>query len=207
MSERPARIDLAPPPEVVQAARATMGAIDLDPYSTPSINGLVLAARFYDRDSEDLEAVLARPWEASNGGRLFAGIPAGAGATRRLLNKILREYRGGRINEAFIWIAHNETLIRAPWIWDFPLCLPFRRLRPCYWEDELERWQTVAPSDWSALLYLPPASPPEDFYTKLSRFHSACSPLGRIVFDSNSGEDEWQRAYELRIGSAYDYRS
>lgn len=207
MSKRPDRVDLAPPPEVVRVARATLGAIDLDPYSTPAINGLVLAARVYDRDREDLDAVLARPWEVSGEGRVFAGPPTGAGVSRRLLNKLLQEYRSGRVRQAVIWLGHNETLIRVPWLWDFPLCLPFRRLRPCYFDDELEEWRTVAPSDWSAIIYLPPASPPEAFHSGLSRFYVACGPLGRVVLDSNSGDDDWQRHYEVLHGRPFCYRS
>lgn len=207
MSGTPARVDLAAPPEVVVAARATMGAIDLDPYSTPLINQLVLAARIYDRDQEDFDDVLARPWQCAGEGRLFSAPPTGAGVSRRLLNKTLREYRAGRIQQALLWLGHNETLIKVPWVWDFPLCIPFRRLKPSYWDGELEQWRSVAPSDWSAVVYLPPAAPPEAFHTRLSRFHVAFNGLGRVVFDSNSGEDEWQRPYEVLMGRSYCYHA
>lgn len=206
MNEQPPRCELAPPPEVITLARAVLGAIDLDPYSTPAINGLVGAARFHDRDSLDFNALLAMDWDCPGEGRLFAGPPSGAGVTRRLLNKTLREYRAGRIQQALLWLAHNETLIRAPWLWDFPLCIPFRRLRPCFYDDELEQWRTVSPSDWSALLYLPPASPPVAFATALSRFCVAAAPLGRVVFDSSSGDDTWQHSYQSLIGRPYNYR-
>lgn len=204
--DRPDRCDLAPPLDVIQAARSTMGAVDLDPYGSAQNNELVIAARYYDRDTEDFNMVIARDWDCPGEGRVFIGPPAGAGATRRLLNKCLREYRAGRIQQAVIWVAHNETLIRAPWVWDFPICIPFRRLRPCYWDDELEEWRTISPSDWSAIVYLPPASPPEAFYTKLSRFHVSFNAIGRIVFDANSGEDEWVRPYEVLTGKPYNYR-
>lgn len=207
MSARPDRVDLAPPPEVVRAARATLGAIDLDPYSTALINGLVLAGRIYDRDQEDFDAVLARPWDSRGDGRVFIGPPTGAGVSRRLLHKLLAEYRSGRVRQAVVWLGHNETLIRTPWLWDFPMCLPFRRLRPCYFDDELEEWRSVAPSDWSAIVYLPPASPPEAFHTGFSRFAVAFGALGRVVFDSGSGDDDWQRHYQVLTGRAYDFRS
>lgn len=204
--ERPDRCELSPPIDVITGARATMGAIDLDPYSTSLNNRLVLAARYYDRDTEDFNQLIAKPWESPGEGRVFAGPPVGAAANRRILNKCLTEYRAGRIQQALIWVAHNETLIRTPWVWDFPICIPFRRLRPCYWDEELEEWRTVSPSDWSAIVYLPPATPPELFYTKLSRFHVSFNAMGRIVFDSNSGEDAWQRPYELLTGKPYSYR-
>jgi len=206
MSERPAKCDLAPPPEVLTPARAVLGAIDLDPYSTPVINRLVLAARLYDRDRDDIETVLARPWECPGQGRVFLGPPIGAGASRRLLNKTLREYRAGRVRQALIWLGHNETIIRAPWLWDFPLCLPFRRLRPCYYDEELDEFRTVSPSDWSALVYLPPSDSAADFHAHLSRFHVAFAPLGRVVFNQYSGEDDWVAAYQQTMKHPYNYR-
>jgi hypothetical protein len=207
MGERPSKCDLAPPPPVVAAARAVLGAIDLDPYTTPINNRLTLAGRIYDRDSLDLETVLAEPWDCPGEGRVFLGPPIGAGASRRLLNKTLREYRAGRISQAFIWLGHNETLIRVPWLWDFPLCFPFRRLRPCFYDEELDRFLTVAPSDWSLLAYLPPAGDAELFHSRLSRFHVACTPLGRVVFHQESGDDTWRQSYQLAMGQPYDYRA
>lgn len=201
------RPDLAPPPEVITQARAVLGAIDLDPYSTPTINQLVLAARIYDRDEEPLEHVVTRPWDVSGDRRLFVGPPVGAAATRRLLNKTLREYRAGRVREAVLWIGHNESIIRCPWLWDFPVCLPFRRLRPCYYDDELEEFRTVSPSDWSAIAYLPPSDSAMLFHNRLSRFHVAFSAIGRCVFNEFSGEGEWEAAYKAVTRRAYDYRA
>jgi len=204
--ERPDKCDLAPPQDVILQARAVMGPIDLDPYSTPVINQLVLAARIYDRDEEEFDSVIARDWEIAGEKRVFVGPPVGAGATRRLLNKTLREYRAGRVEQAICWIGHNESIIRLPWIHDFPICFPFRRLRPCFYDDELEQFISVSPSDWSAVLYLPPAGSANDFHVRLSRFHVAFSSLGRVVFNQYSGEDDWCAAYRSVMRQPFDYR-
>lgn len=192
--------------EVIAQTRAVLGRIDLDPYTTPVLNQLVLAARIYDRDTEAFDLVIAKEWEAPDDRRTFVGPPIGAAATRRLLNKTLREYRAGRVSEAILWIGHNESIIRCPWIWDFPVCLPFRRLRPCYYDDELEQFRTVSPSDWSAVVYLPPSDNAALFHARLSRFHVAFSAIGRVVFNQHSGEGDWEEAYKAVMRHPYNYR-
>tara|TARA_B000000441_G_C21552952_1_gene238343 strand:+ start:432 stop:659 length:228 start_codon:yes stop_codon:yes gene_type:complete len=65
------RVHLAPPPRLVDAAKAVMGAIDFDPWSSPEINKLVMAAKFYDREKLDLDTVLAKEWEVPGEKRVF----------------------------------------------------------------------------------------------------------------------------------------
>ncbi len=206
-TECPAKCDLAPPVDVVRAARSVLGVIDLDPYSTPDINRLVQAARFYDRNEISLEEIIRTDWESPNGKRVFVGAPTGAALTRRLLNKTLTEYRAGRIDHAVLWLAHNEALIRAPWVWDFPICIPFRRLRPTWWDDELEVFRGVAPSDWSAVVYLPPPESHQQFDAMVSRFHNAFNPIGRIVFNEYSGSNDWEKSYQITLKKPYNYKS
>lgn len=198
--------DLAPPAEVVLQGRSVLGAVDLDPYSTPILNQLVLAARIYDRDLESLDSILARDWDPPGDRRVFVGPPVGAAATRRLLNKTLREYRAGRVREAILWIGHNESIIRCPWLFDFPICFPFRRIRPSFYDDELEEFRAVSPSDWSAIAYLPPSDSAMVFHSRLSRFHVAFAPIGRVVFNECSGEGEWEESYKTAMRKPYDYR-
>ena len=202
---RVSKCDLAPPADVIQGARSVLGTIDLDPYSTKDINRSVLASRFYDKDKETLEEIVHKDWNTSGEGRVFVGSPAGAGLTRRLLNKALTEYRKGRVNHCVIWIAHNESIIRAPWLWDFPICIPFRRVRPQWWDEELETFRGVSPSDWSAIAYLPPTDPSK-FQTMVSRFHNVFGRLGRVVFNEYSGEADWTESYKALYGREYDYR-
>lgn len=203
---RKAKCNLAPPKDVVLAARSVLGSIDLDPYSTKDINRSVQAARFFDRDHLSLEEIINQDWHPAGEKRVFVGAPTGAALTRKLLNKTLREYRTGRIDQAVLWLAHNEAIIRAPWIWDFPVCIPFTRLRPCWWDDELDVFRNIAPSDWSAVIYLPPADSPNLFQTMLSRFHSAFNQLGRIVFNEYSGENDWEKSYTIAKKHPYNYR-
>jgi hypothetical protein len=203
----PRKIDFGPPVEIILPARSVLGAIDLDPYSTPKINRVVTAARIYNRDKLTMDEIVSRPWESKGQKRVFVGPPTGAGATRRLLNKLLREYRAGRVSHAIAWIGHNESIIRMPWLWDFPICIPFRRLRPCYYDDEIDEFRNVSPSDWTAVLYLPPADDAYAFHAGMSKFHVSFAPIGRIVFNQYSGEDDWLEAYEVAMRKPFSYHS
>lgn len=201
------RFELAPPQEVCLMTRSVLGRVDLDPYSTPLINRMVLAARIFNRELEDFDSILSRDWPMSGERRLFVGSPAGAEETRRLAHRALREYRSGRAREVILWIGHNETLTRAPWIWDFPVCFPFRRVRPMYYDDEMDRFRPVTPAHWSFVVYMPPTDTPAEFNSRLARFHVSFSALGRVVFNQFSGEDDWVDAYKVLMKKNYDFRS
>ena len=95
------RVNLAPPPLLVDSAKAVMGAIDFDPWSTKDINKLVGAARFLDRDQHDLDTTLAMDWDLPGQKRAFIAPAHGAQWTRRLCNKALREYRKARLTKPF----------------------------------------------------------------------------------------------------------
>lgn len=198
------RLHLGPPPELVQAAKSVMGAIDFDPFSTRDLNRLVTAAHFIDRETHDLDTVVAMDWDLPGEKRALIAPPHGAEWTRRLANKTLREYRKGRVEQAVIWLANNEALTKLPWAWDFPVCIPFRRLRPSWYDDELETSRTVCPSSWSSVVYLPPVKA-NDFHTKLSRFHNVFFPIGPVILDESSGQRNWEKAYELCTGKKYNY--
>ena len=102
-----------------------MGAIDFDPFTTPDLNRLVCAAKIYDRNEGDLETAIAMDWDIPGEKRVFAGCAHGAEWTRKLMNKTIREYRKGNVDQAILWVSNNETLTKCPWVWEFPVCIPF----------------------------------------------------------------------------------
>jgi hypothetical protein len=196
---------LIPPAAVIEVARSTMGGIDLDPYSDSEINHVVQAGRYLER-TDDLEVATGRHWSPAGDKRVLLAVPNGLRRSRALANKLLAEYRAGHIRQAILWSGSNELLTGCPWIWDFPICLPFRRLAPRFWDDELERAERVLPADWSAIVYLPPAEPSAVFRAAVARFHAAAAPIGRIVLDEWSGESRWQECYQACTGRAYFFR-
>lgn len=196
----------APPREVILMARAVLGAIDLDPFSLPIINRAILAKRFYDRSSDSLDDICARDWDSPGEGRVFLAPTCTAVESRRLLNKLLREYRQGRVSQAVVWLPQNETLSRCPWLWDYPVCIPFRRLKPLYWDDEWDEFRGATPADWSAIAYLPPPTSAVDFHAMVSRFQVSFSAFGRVIFDQFSGDGDWEEAYKAYMRKPYNYR-
>jgi hypothetical protein len=197
--------DLLPPQDVVLAARSVMGSIDLDPWSCPDQNLLVQSARYFNRHQEDLDDICSRDWESRGERRAFM-IAKGAKDTKRLLHKLLREYRVGRVKEAVVWIQHNESLARLPWLWNFPLCIPFKRLRPCWRIDDLDEFRTFSPAVWSFVAYLPPTESSAEYYSKLARFSVAFAGKGRVIVTEDSGSDDWEAGYRKATGHAYSYR-
>ena len=202
-----AAASLLAPSEVILAARSVLGSIDLDPFGTVDGNRIVQAARYFNRDQEDVDDIVCRPWGTKDHTRVFIAPVGGAKPTKRLLNKTLREYRSGVIKEAVIWMPHNESLIRLPWIWNFPVCIPFRRFRPTWWDDETDGFRTVSPAFWSPVIYLPPTETPQLYQEKLMRFHSAFAPLRRVILDESNGEDDWEQSYEAMTGKSFNYRA
>jgi hypothetical protein len=187
---------------VIDVARCTMGAIDLDPYSTAEVNHVVQAARWLERD-RDISIAAGRHWSPLGQKRVLLAIPGGMTVSRALANKLLQEYRGGHIHQAVLWLGCNEALAACPWTWDFPICVPWTRLAPTFWDDELEQPVRVTPTDWSPIIYLPPAFPTTAFTSGLARFHAAAAPYGRVVLDQWSGETRWRDSYRATTGKEY----
>jgi len=196
------RRDLAPPAAVIEVARCTMGAIDLDPYSSAEVNHVVQAARYLERDA-DLEVVTKRHWSPAGQKRVLLAVPNSIKTSRALANKLLQEYRNGHVLQAVLWFGRSEVLTACPWVWDFPICIPWRRLAPTFWDDELEQSARSNPTDWSPIVYLPPASPAQVFTSGLARFHAAAAPYGRVVLDQWSGETRWRDCYRAATGRDY----
>lgn len=201
----PIKHTLCPPKDVVTAARATMGGIDLNPWATAETNRLVEAARYYNETELSLADVLSRPWEAAGRKRALVSPPRGSQPARRMINKTLKEYRMGRISQAVIWVNQNECATKIPWIWDFPVCIPFKRLRPCYWDDEVGRFINVSPATWTLVFYLPPCSDSRVYLSAAARFHHAFGALGRIIVNDCAGETDWMDAYAQNTGKKYSY--
>ena len=100
------------------------------PHSTPKINEMVMAAKFNNRLTMTLDDVCSCDWQIRGEKRVFLGPPSMAIISRRLLNKAFREYRAGRVEQLLVVLSHNETMTKCPWIWDYPVCIPFKGFGP-----------------------------------------------------------------------------
>ena len=85
------------PTEIIEAARATMGGIDLDPASSRLANERIRAYNFFGRhgDSVWIDG-LYQEWH----GRVWMNHPFGRNSNGRWIGKLLREIKEGRVTQA-----------------------------------------------------------------------------------------------------------
>jgi len=117
------------PDAIIEAARATMGGIDLDPASCEEANKYVKAKGIYTKEMDGLQ----QPWF----GRVFLNPPGGKvkgeSLSAMFWDKLSTEYMNGNIQEA-IFVGFSLECLRTTqgynWpVADFPLCVPKQRLR------------------------------------------------------------------------------
>jgi DNA polymerase I-like protein with 3'-5' exonuclease and polymerase domains len=109
------------PAHIIDAARAVLGSIDLDPASCTAANQTVGATKFYDQETDGL----AQQWR----GRVWMNPPYGHWAGK-FAAKLLAEYQVGNITAAIALLG--APTVSNKWfkpLHDFPICFPTRRIQ------------------------------------------------------------------------------
>jgi len=183
------------PAEIVNAARFTLGGIDLDPASCTLANEVVKAAAFYGPGSEFAEDGLGEPWLGRvfcnpPGGRAPDGMPTKSNAA--LWWMVLAEaWRTGEV-EAAIFVGFTLEILRSaqgldvPQPLDFPLCVPSSRIAfdtlgvegKCNTESIGKRCTSSQPTHANVIVFLPPHQE-HDAADAVDRFVDAFTPIGR----------------------------
>jgi phage N-6-adenine-methyltransferase len=88
------------PAEYVEAARACLGGIDLDPATSQAAQSTIRAARFFTRDDDGLR----HPWP----GRIWLNPPYAQPDIARFIEKLLGELAAARAEQAIL-LTHNYT--------------------------------------------------------------------------------------------------
>lgn len=176
------------PPAIVEAARATLGAIDLDPASSELANRVVRASVYFDDAADGLSG----DW---TGRRVFCNPPggrAGRESSQALWwRKAAREWAEHRIDACVFVIFSLELLQVAqvcapsdlPLPTDLPLCVPSARIAYHVPTDQVDLFSREAalvggpsPRHASAIAFFPPRS-----RDGIERFKRHFSPFGAIV--------------------------
>lgn len=113
-------VDWYTPQRYIEAARAVLGEIDLDPASCADANRVVQARRFYTKEDDGL----AQPW----GGRVWCNPPY-SGEAGKFASKLYAEYVAGNVRAGILLVNSQTTPNQwfAP-LWDSLLCFTNHRI-------------------------------------------------------------------------------
>lgn len=197
------------PPEIVEAARAVLGQIDLDPATCAVANRVVRARLFCSEQQSGLD----QDWTGLDGpARVFLNPPGGKLDPKTLepllrdehgkqngpgvssaavwWAKLIYEYRAGNVEQA-IFVCFSLAVFKTaqgkvgplddcPAPYGFPFVVCADRLK--YW-NERTPIGTGAPQQDSAIVYLPPEQRmpyDEKREAGLERFRAAFAPFGCV---------------------------
>ena len=179
------KLPLYPTPQLIERARELMGGIDYDPTSDPVQQVLV--------DATAVPAIETNPLQEHWHGNVWVAPKGAVRNSRVWLNKTINEYRNGYINSFVFFTSASELLRAAPVVWDYPLCIPFRRIKQL--RATSTGFEPVCPSTWNFLVYGPPLDATMNSIDKVSMFHSCFRDIGRIIYSEYAGDD-WAKDLE-----------
>lgn len=179
------KLPLYPTPQLIDRARAVMGSIDFDPTSDPVQQVLV--------DATSVPTIEVNPLQEHWHGNVWVA-PKGAVRDNRIwLNKTISEYRNGYINSFVFFSSASELLRAAPVIWDYPVCIPFKRVKQL--RATANGFESVSPSTWNLLIYGPPVDQTLTDIDKVSLFYNTFRDVGRVIYSEFAG-DGWAKDLE-----------
>jgi hypothetical protein len=179
------KLPLYPTPQIIERARTVMGGIDYDPTSDPVQQVLV--------DATSVPSIETNPLQEHWHGNCFIS-PKGAVRNNRIwFNKTISEYRNNHINSFIFFTSASELLRGAPGIYDYPFCVPFKRVKQL--RATPNGFEPIAPSTWNVSIYGPPLDAVISDIDKVTLFYNTFRDLGRVCFNEYAG-DSWQKDLE-----------
>ena len=179
------KLPLYPTPQIIDRARAVMGSIDFDPTSDPVQQVLV--------DATSVPSIEVNPLQEHWHGNVWVAPKGAVRDCRVWLNKTLSEYRNGYINSFVFFSSASELLRAAPVVWDYPICIPFKRVKQL--RATSTGFEPVSPSTWNLIVYGPPISQALTDIDKVSLFYDSFRDLGRVIYSEYAG-DGWIKDLE-----------
>lgn len=183
------------PKHIVEAARATLGTIDLDPFSCDKANETVKARVIFRGNRQEGPFPCCDGFSTPWAGRVFVNPPGGKGSNnesnqKRAWFKLAAEHDAGHVSAA-IFVCFSVELLqttqsktphgaRIPL--DFPICYPNKRIAYVKEDGAIGG----SPPHSSCLIYLPPPSSRPMFHRDgVSSFLLHFGPIGRVVVPCN----------------------
>ena len=185
LSSKGLKLPLYPTPQLIDRARQVMGSIDFDPTSDPVQQVLV--------DATSVPSIEVNPLQEHWHGNVWVAPKGAVRDCRIWLNKTISEYRQGYIKSFVFFSSASELLRAAPLIWDYPVCIPFKRIKQL--RASPDGFEPVSPSTWNLIVYGPPLDQALSDIDKISLFYSTFRDIGRVIFNEYAG-DNWQKDLE-----------
>lgn len=185
LSSKGLKLPLYPTPQLIDRARQVMGSIDFDPTSDPVQQVLV--------DATSVPSIEVNPLQEHWHGNVWVAPKGAVRDCRIWLNKTISEYRQGYVKSFVFFSSASELLRAAPLIWDYPVCIPFKRIKQL--RASPEGFEPVSPSTWNLIVYGPPLDQALSDIDKISLFYSTFRDIGRVIFNEYAG-DNWQKDLE-----------
>lgn len=100
------------PPEIIEAARKTLGFITLDPFSCAKANEVVKASMYYTKDDDGF----SKDWK----GGVWCNHPFSRENNKRIANKAISEYHKGAEIVMITFAATSEKWFQP--LMEYPQC-------------------------------------------------------------------------------------
>jgi len=149
------------PAEIVNAARALMGGIDLDPASSELANTVINARKYFTREASGL----TRDWF----GRVWLNPPYGQPLVADFCEKLVQEVHNGHLEAAVVLVNNATETVWFQMVADVAAGICFPRGRILFWQPGKP---DAPPLQGQAIVYLGP-----DFLA----FRRAFQHLGIVV--------------------------
>ena len=179
------KLPLYPTPQLIDRAREVMGSIDFDPTSDPVQQVLV--------DATSVPGIEVNPLQEHWHGNVWVAPKGAVRDSRIWLNKTLDEYRNGYIKSFVFFSSASELLRAAPVVWDYPICIPFKRVKQL--RATATGFEPVSPSTWNLIIFGPPTSQALTDIDRVSLFYSNFRDVGRVIYSEYAG-DNWSKDLE-----------
>ena len=180
------KLPLYPTPQLIERARTVMGSIDYDPTSDPVQQVLV--------DATSVPSIEVNPIKEHWHGNVWVSPKGAVRDCRIWLTKTINEYRNGYINSFVFFCSASELLRASPIIWDYPVCIPFKRVKQL--RATANGFEPVSPSTWNLLVYGPPVDQTLTDIDKVTLFYNTFRDVGRVIYNEYAG-DSWSKDLEF----------